>query len=154
MAINSRMSDDHYIHYKNILWIILVFFASWRLGWTILIWLFVLILIVLLFRCLRTLAGKLNLDLYFDKYIIAMTSRFQTICIKVLIFDGPLSRGYRRLLGVCSWPSWSSSKSLPNFQGARYLSCKSPSSCPKSIFKKDFRYSMSKIYGLLAGRVT
>ena len=63
------MSDDHYIHYKIILCIILVFFASWRLGWTILIWLFVLILIVLLFRCLRTLAGKLNLDLYFDKYI-------------------------------------------------------------------------------------
>ena len=134
------MSDNHYIHNKIILWTILVFFASWRLGWTILIWLFVLILIVLLFRCLRTLAGKLNLI-----YILMITyGRFQNLCIKSQIFHGPLSRRYRRLLGVCSWPSWSSSKSLPNFQGARYLSCKSPSSCPKSIFKKDFRYSMSK----------
>ena len=74
------MSDNHYIHNKIILWTILVFFASWRLGWTILIWLFVLILIVLLFRCLRTLAGKLNL------IYILMITYFKTCVLSLKFF--------------------------------------------------------------------
>jgi len=64
----------------------LIFFASWRLGWTILIWLFIIILIVLLFRCLRTLAESAGayLETALDHYGFPVSrlqgQREQDIC--------------------------------------------------------------------------